>query len=190
MAGDKPNPTQRPAPARGPGGGALQQRKRPARTASGGRRPAAQPGILRFYAEETPGLKIGPTTVPRPRRFYFYCSLLQPWPYHSHWRDASMAWRWWRCQRHAVAATVAACASRHARAGSGDVRHVRRLRRAPPHLRQAHGRARRGRRRPDHARDAGRRRLERLRFFVSYRACRISAPTRRIFVKETRPRSA
>ena len=32
MAGDKPNPTQRPAPARGPGGGALQQRKRPART--------------------------------------------------------------------------------------------------------------------------------------------------------------
>ena len=63
MAGDKPNPTQRPAPARGPGGGALQQRKRPARTASGGRRPAAQPGILRFYAEETPGLKIGPTTV-------------------------------------------------------------------------------------------------------------------------------
>ena len=31
--------------------------------ASGGRRPAAQPGILRFYAEETPGLKIGPTTV-------------------------------------------------------------------------------------------------------------------------------
>ena len=70
MAGDKPNPTQRPAPARGPGGGALQQRKRPARTASGGRRPAAQPGILRFYAEETPGLKIGPTTVPRPRRSY------------------------------------------------------------------------------------------------------------------------
>ena len=69
MAGDKPNPTQRPAPARGPGGGALQQRKRPARTASGGRRPAAQPGILRFYAEETPGLKIGPTTVTRPRRF-------------------------------------------------------------------------------------------------------------------------
>ena len=78
MAGDKPNPTQRPAPARGPGGGALQQRKRPARTASGGRRPAAQPGILRFYAEETPGLKIGPTTVTRPRRFYFYCSLLPP----------------------------------------------------------------------------------------------------------------
>ena len=77
MAGDKPNPTQRPAPARGPGGGALQQRKRPARTASGGRRPAAQPGILRFYAEETPGLKIGPTTVTRPRRFYFiaiYCN--------------------------------------------------------------------------------------------------------------------
>ena len=70
MAGDKPNPTQRPAPARGPGGGALQQRKRPARTASGGRRPAAQPGILRFYAEETPGLKIGPTTVTRPRRSY------------------------------------------------------------------------------------------------------------------------
>ena len=70
MAGDKPNPTQRPAPARGPGGGALQQRKRPARTASGGRRPAAQPGILRFYAEETPGLKIGPTTVTRPRRFH------------------------------------------------------------------------------------------------------------------------
>ena len=69
MAGDKPNPTQRPAPARGPGGGALQQRKRPARTASGGRRPAAQPGILRFYAEETPGLKIGPTTVTRPRQF-------------------------------------------------------------------------------------------------------------------------
>ena len=69
MAGDKPNPTQRPAPARGPGGGALQQRKRPARTASGGRRPQQQPGILRFYAEETPGLKIGPTTVPRPRRF-------------------------------------------------------------------------------------------------------------------------
>ena len=33
MAGDKPNPTQRPAPARGPGGGALQQRKRPARRA-------------------------------------------------------------------------------------------------------------------------------------------------------------
>ena len=77
MAGDKPNPTQRPAPARGPGGGALQQRKRPARTASGGRRPQQQPGILRFYAEETPGLKIGPTTVPRPRRFYFiavYCN--------------------------------------------------------------------------------------------------------------------
>ena len=70
MAGDKPNPTQRPAPARGPGGGALQQRKRPARTASGGRRPQQQPGILRFYAEETPGLKIGPTTVPRPRRSY------------------------------------------------------------------------------------------------------------------------
>ena len=63
MAGDKPNPTQRPAPARGPGGGALQQRKRPARTASGGRRPQQQPGILRFYAEETPGLKIGPTTA-------------------------------------------------------------------------------------------------------------------------------
>ena len=70
MAGDKPNPTQRPAPARGPGGGALQQRKRPARTASGGRRPQQQPGILRFYAEETPGLKIGPTTVTRPRRFH------------------------------------------------------------------------------------------------------------------------
>ena len=70
MAGDKPNPTQRPAPARGPGGGALQQRKRPARTASGGRRPAAQPGILRFYAEETPGLKIGPTTVTRRVTFY------------------------------------------------------------------------------------------------------------------------
>ena len=33
------------------------------------RRPQQQPGILRFYAEETPGLKIGPTTVPRPRRF-------------------------------------------------------------------------------------------------------------------------
>ena len=39
------------------------------RRASGGRRPQQQPGILRFYAEETPGLKIGPTTVPRPRRF-------------------------------------------------------------------------------------------------------------------------
>ena len=82
MAGDKPNPTQRPAPARGPGGGALQQRKRPARTASGGRRPAAQPGILRFYAEETPGLKIGPTTVTRPRRFH-----------RSSFTIASMAWR-------------------------------------------------------------------------------------------------
>ena len=82
MAGDKPNPTQRPAPARGPGGGALQQRKRPARTASGGRRPQQQPGILRFYAEETPGLKIGPTTVPRPRRFHRnLCTV------------ASMAWR-------------------------------------------------------------------------------------------------
>ena len=75
MAGDKPNPTQRPAPARGPGGGALQQRKRPARTASGGRRPAAQPGILRFYAEETPGLKIGPTTVTRPRQFIHVASM-------------------------------------------------------------------------------------------------------------------
>ena len=78
MAGDKPNPTQRPAPARGPGGGALQQRKRPARTASGGRRPQQQPGILRFYAEETPGLKIGPTTVTRPRRFhrnFIYCRI-------------------------------------------------------------------------------------------------------------------
>ena len=77
MAGDKPNPTQRPAPARGPGGGALQQRKRPARTASGGRRPAAQPGILRFYAEETPGLKIGPTTVRGRVAFIFiavYCN--------------------------------------------------------------------------------------------------------------------
>ena len=38
--------------------------------ASGGRRPQQQPGILRFYAEETPGLKIGPTTVTRPRRFH------------------------------------------------------------------------------------------------------------------------
>ena len=34
------------------------------------RRPQQQPGILRFYAEETPGLKIGPTTVTRPRRFH------------------------------------------------------------------------------------------------------------------------
>ena len=39
---------------------------------------AAQPGILRFYAEETPGLKIGPTTVTRPRRSYrnfIYCRI-------------------------------------------------------------------------------------------------------------------
>ena len=125
MAGDKPNPTQRPAPARGPGGGALQQRKRPARTclsasfdvaatsrrwrprpsregvrlaphtpstrrikkrrASGGRRPQQQPGILRFYAEETPGLKIGPTTV--RGRVAFYCNLFTV---------ASMASRWGR----------------------------------------------------------------------------------------------
>ena len=91
MAGDKPNPTQRPAPARGPGGGALQQRKRPARTASGGRRPQQQPGILRFYAEETPGLKIGPTTVPRPRRF------LLPF---IHGRIDGVTW--WRSQRAQV----------------------------------------------------------------------------------------
>ena len=59
---DKPNPLSRPAPARGPAGGALQQRKRPARTSSGSRNQG-QAGILRFYADETPGLKIGPTTV-------------------------------------------------------------------------------------------------------------------------------
>ena len=35
----------------------------PCTQASGGRRPQQQPGILRFYAEETPGLKIGPTTA-------------------------------------------------------------------------------------------------------------------------------
>ena len=83
MAGDKPNPTQRPAPARGPGGGALQQRKRPARTASGGRRPQQQPGILRFYAEETPGLKIGPTTVTRPRRIAIYSPSHAPQTTHA-----------------------------------------------------------------------------------------------------------
>ena len=52
--------------ARGPAGGALQQRKRPARTSSGGGARAmqrSQPGILRFYADEAPGLKIGTTTV-------------------------------------------------------------------------------------------------------------------------------
>ena len=59
-------PARRPAPARGPAGGAPQQRKRPARTSSGGGARAmqrSQPGILRFYADEAPGLKIGPTTV-------------------------------------------------------------------------------------------------------------------------------
>ncbi|KAJ1456080.1 Sec61beta family-domain-containing protein [Pelagophyceae sp. CCMP2097] len=61
-------PLSRPAPARGPGGGVLAQRKRPARTSSGGAGNAqamqrAQPGILRFYADEAQGLKIGPTSV-------------------------------------------------------------------------------------------------------------------------------
>ena len=187
MAGDKPNPTQRPAPARGPGGGALQQRKRPARTASGGRRPAAQPGILRFYAEETPGLKIGPTTVTRPRRFH-----------RSLFIAAAASRRWRRDRIYARAAagerpytrTPRHTHSRQQPTGPRYVRDVRRLRGAPPHLRQAYGRARRGRRGPDHARDAGRRRLERLRFFVSYRVCRTFAPTRRSVRVETRPRSA
>mmetsp|Transcript_14054 Transcript_14054/g.44338 ORF Transcript_14054/g.44338 Transcript_14054/m.44338 type:complete len:106 (+) Transcript_14054:85-402(+) len=69
-AGAKPTggPLSRPAPARGPTGGALTQRKRPARTSSGGGSQAralqrSQPGILRFYPDEAPGLKIGPTTV-------------------------------------------------------------------------------------------------------------------------------
>lgn len=61
-------PLSRPAPARGPGGSALTQRKRPARTSSGNASQTralqrSQPGILRFYADEAPGLKIGPTTV-------------------------------------------------------------------------------------------------------------------------------
>ena len=51
--------------------------------ASGGRRPAAQPGILRFYAEETPGLKIGPTTVPRPRRIANYSPSHAPHATHA-----------------------------------------------------------------------------------------------------------
>eukprot|EP00635_Sarcinochrysidales_sp_CCMP3193_P002392 CAMPEP_0118913782 /NCGR_PEP_ID=MMETSP1166-20130328/14435_1 /TAXON_ID=1104430 /ORGANISM="Chrysoreinhardia sp, Strain CCMP3193" /LENGTH=97 /DNA_ID=CAMNT_0006853347 /DNA_START=64 /DNA_END=357 /DNA_ORIENTATION=+ len=61
-------PIQRPAPARGPAGGVLTQRKRPARTAAGANTQAralqrSQPGILRFYPDEAPGLKIGPTIV-------------------------------------------------------------------------------------------------------------------------------
>ena len=44
--------------------------------ASGGRRPQQQPGILRFYAEETPGLKIGPTTVRGRVAFVAVYSLL------------------------------------------------------------------------------------------------------------------
>mmetsp|Transcript_1473 Transcript_1473/g.1958 ORF Transcript_1473/g.1958 Transcript_1473/m.1958 type:complete len:94 (+) Transcript_1473:63-344(+) len=68
-AGEKPTgPISRPAPARGPAGGALTQRKRPARTNTGSGSQAralqrSQPGILRMYPDEAPGLKIGPTTV-------------------------------------------------------------------------------------------------------------------------------
>ena len=52
-------------------------------TASGGRRPQQQPGILRFYAEETPGLKIGPTTVTRPRRIAIYSPSHAPHATHA-----------------------------------------------------------------------------------------------------------
>lgn len=64
---EKGTALNRPAPARGPGGGALTQRKRPARTGTAGSQARAlarsQPGILRFYPDEAPGLKIGPTVV-------------------------------------------------------------------------------------------------------------------------------
>ena len=53
------------------------------RRASGGRRPQQQPGILRFYAEETPGLKIGPTTVTRPRRIAIYSPSHAPQTTHA-----------------------------------------------------------------------------------------------------------
>mmetsp|Transcript_56224 Transcript_56224/g.76667 ORF Transcript_56224/g.76667 Transcript_56224/m.76667 type:complete len:90 (+) Transcript_56224:47-316(+) len=59
-------PLAKPPPARSPAGGAL-NRRRPTRTssggASGGTRSRGQPGILRFYTDDAPGLKIGPTTV-------------------------------------------------------------------------------------------------------------------------------
>ena len=47
------------------------------------RRPQQQPGILRFYAEETPGLKIGPTTVTRPRRIAIYSPSHAPQTTHA-----------------------------------------------------------------------------------------------------------
>jgi len=52
-----------------PGRGTLTQRKRPARTATSGSGSSgralqrSQPGILRLYADEAPGIKIGPTFV-------------------------------------------------------------------------------------------------------------------------------
>jgi len=64
---EKKSPLSNPPPARSPAGGAL-SRRRPTRTASGGAssgggRGRGQPGILRFYTDDAPGLKIGPTTV-------------------------------------------------------------------------------------------------------------------------------
>ena len=60
-------PLSRPAPARGPGGANLAARRRPTSTRAAGDGGQGinrgQPGILRFYSDDAPGLKIGPTTV-------------------------------------------------------------------------------------------------------------------------------
>jgi len=138
MAGDKPNPTQRPAPARGPGGGALQQRKRPARArlrltrafsvpCGDGVAPRARPetraqppsarrrGLTRHshrYGERRPAPcsaarhpallrrgDAGPQDWSDDRDAAASLSFLQ-------FTVASMAWRWWRSHRHAIAAAI------------------------------------------------------------------------------------
>mmetsp|Transcript_11139 Transcript_11139/g.14558 ORF Transcript_11139/g.14558 Transcript_11139/m.14558 type:complete len:93 (+) Transcript_11139:113-391(+) len=69
---EKSGPLGKAAPARGPNGQAVNRRRpaakagssRPAGAGRGGAGGAGgQAGILRFYTDEAPGLKIGPTVV-------------------------------------------------------------------------------------------------------------------------------
>uniref|UniRef100_I2CQ18 Protein transport protein Sec61 subunit beta n=1 Tax=Nannochloropsis gaditana (strain CCMP526) TaxID=1093141 RepID=I2CQ18_NANGC len=69
LGGGTSGPLSRPAPARGPGG-QVTARARGARatraTATGGggnRGGASSAGILRFYSDEAPGLRVGPQVV-------------------------------------------------------------------------------------------------------------------------------
>mmetsp|Transcript_36178 Transcript_36178/g.46646 ORF Transcript_36178/g.46646 Transcript_36178/m.46646 type:complete len:92 (+) Transcript_36178:48-323(+) len=60
-----PRAIDKPPPARNPAGGAI--KRRPAKTPSDGSgavsRTSGQPGILKFYDQESPGIKMSPVQV-------------------------------------------------------------------------------------------------------------------------------